>query len=256
MIDQTSSNITSLREQCEKECKDVMEMHGMAVDMANNKKKSCDDADDDDAANNSGESGKNGSGGNSREEENVCNHQSELSDSKQPSAATSTNNNTNSTTATNSTTTTDTKPSSSTSNNSTTSIQISITAGPHTSSKYLLRPKPGVPCLLGRSKGKKFIKNGVSLHKDQEVSTTHGKFIIEGGGLSQHDKDDEEEGGGASGSGSASGGGGGGITKFYFIDVGSTNGTVYKGEPLEPNFRLELQPGMELKVGNSIMKIG
>ena len=90
----------------------------------------------------------------------------------------------------------------------------------------------------------------MSLHKDQEVSTTHGKFIIEGGGLSQHDKDDEEEGGGASG------GGGGGTTKFYFIDVGSTNGTVYKGEPLEPNFRLELQPGMELKVGNSIMKIG
>ena len=255
MIDQTSSNITSLRDQCEKECKDVMEMHGMAVDMANNKKSSGDDNDDDNAVDSGG---KNGSGGNSREEENVCNHQSESSDSK-PSATTSTN--THSTITTNSSSTTaDSKPSSSstttTNSNSTTSIQISITAGPHTSSKYLLRPKPGVPCLLGRSKGKKFIKNGVSLHKDQEVSTTHGKFIIEGGGLSQHDEDDEEEGGGASGSGSASGGGGGGTTKFYFIDVGSTNGTVYKGEPLEPNFRLELQPGMELKVGNSIMKIG
>ncbi len=73
------------------------------------------------------------------------------------------------------------------------------------------------------------------MHKDQEVSTTHAKFVVEGGGL----------GGGEDGGG----------PKFYFVDVGSTNGTVYKGEPLEPNVRLALEDGTELKVGNSVLRV-
>mmetsp|Transcript_18540 Transcript_18540/g.40134 ORF Transcript_18540/g.40134 Transcript_18540/m.40134 type:complete len:245 (+) Transcript_18540:119-853(+) len=202
-MEQTSQNIASLQSQCEKECEDVMTLHSMAVDMANK-----------------GSSNDGGGGGNSREEENL-NPQSENSDDA----------GTTDTIAAKSTTTVAAagiKPASST-------IEILVTVGPHTSSKYLLRPKPGTPCLVGRSKGKKFVKNGLSLHKDQEISTTHGKFVVEGG------------------DGAVVAGGAG--PKFYFIDVGSTNGSVYNGVQLEPNDRLLLVDGMELKVGNSVLKI-
>ncbi|EJK70099.1 hypothetical protein THAOC_08570, partial [Thalassiosira oceanica] len=78
-------------------------------------------------------------------------------------------------------------------------------------------------------KGKKFIKNGISLNKDQEVSTTHGKFLV----------DVEED----------------GDLAFYFVDVGSTNGTQYKGDKLEANRQVRLHDGMELTLGNSVCRI-
>ena len=96
---------------------------------------------------------------------------------------------------------------------------------------------------MGRSKGKKFVKNGISLFKDQEVSTTHGKFIVE---MKENDK---KSGGGGSSSSSSS------PPVFYFVDVGSTNGTVYNGVALVPHQRLLLENGMELKVGNSVLKV-
>lgn len=216
-IERTSQGIASLRNQCEKECEDVMTLHSMAVDMAN--KSSNNDA--------------------GADEENV-NPQSE-------------NNNTATETATDKNCAKSAapavagiKPASSSS-----TIEIQVIVGPHTSSKYLLRPKPGAPCLVGRSKGKKFIKNGISLHKDQEISTTHGKFVMEGGGLASFSSSSE------GGEATATGGMATTTTgpKFYFIDVGSTNGTVYNGEPLKPNERLLLHNGMELKVGNSVLKI-
>ena len=109
---------------------------------------------------------------------------------------------------------------------------MEITQGPHKSQTFLLRPTIGTPCLIGRSKGKKFIKNGISLYKDQEVSTTHGKFILETNNSSSS-----------------------GESTYYFMDVGSTNGTVYNAQNLVPNERLELVNGMELKVGNSVLRI-
>ena len=118
-------------------------------------------------------------------------------------------------------------------------VAVQVTVGPHAPSRFHLRPRPGAPCLVGRSKGKKFVKNGISLHRDQEVSTTHGKFVV---------VEDENGGGGAVG-------GGGRTTRYYFVDVGSTNGTVHDGAPLEPNVRLPLVDGMELKVGNSMLRI-
>jgi hypothetical protein len=152
-----------------------------------------------------------------------------------------------------------------------TTLQITITSGPHTHQTYHLIPKPSQPCLIGRSKGKKFIKNGVSLNKDQEVSTTHGKISVEHVYLD--------------------GSGNGGMqTKFYYTDVGSTNGTTLAnsnnnnsnsggesggGEEggsdnnlrLEPNVRMEIPMnsaeeggeegggGVELRLGNSTLKI-
>lgn len=109
------------------------------------------------------------------------------------------------------------------------SVEVHVTDGNHAGSKFLLRPRPGAPCLVGRSKGKKFIKNGISLSKDQEVSTTHGKFLVEV----------EED----------------GDLAFYFVDVGSTNGTQYKGERLEANRQVRLYDGMELILGNSVCRI-
>jgi len=109
------------------------------------------------------------------------------------------------------------------------SVEVQVTEGNHAGSKFLLIPRPGAPCLVGRSKGKKFIKNGISLNKDQEVSTTHGKFLV----------DVEED----------------GDLAFYFVDVGSTNGTQYKGDKLEANRQVRLHDGMELTLGNSVCRI-
>ena len=185
-IEQTAQHVASLREQCDKECEDVMTLHKTAVEMA--------------------KSGKTvGS-----EEENL-NPQSldpeEEGDAKPAAAA----------------------GGASAGAKAASSVEVQLTVGPHAGSKYLLRPRPGAPCLLGRSKGKKFVRNGVSLHKDQEVSTTHGKFLAEAG----------EEGGMA----------------FYFVDVGSTNGTTCGGEALEPNKRVALEDGMELRLGNSAFTV-
>ena len=195
VIDQTSQNINALREQCNKECEDVLELHTLAVDMANKKKSG-------------------GESGGSAADELPHQVSAELEDGK-PSASTNTTN-----PATNKSTTTPT------------SIQVQITQGSHKSQTFLLRPTIGTPCLIGRSKGKKFIKNGISLYKDQEVSTTHGKFILETNNNSN-----------------------GGESKYYYMDVGSTNGTVYNAQNLVPNERLELVNGMELKVGNSVLRI-
>jgi pSer/pThr/pTyr-binding forkhead associated (FHA) protein len=42
---------------------------------------------------------------------------------------------------------------------------------------------------------------------------------------------------------------------FYYMDVGSTNGTTHNGTSLEPNTKLILVNGMELKIGNSTLMI-
>ena len=233
-IEQTSQNISSLRLQCEKECEDILTMHTMAVDMAAKNKREEEDDED-------GKGGK-GENNNTRREEENNNPQSEADGKPSASSSSSTTNN-------NDTTSSTTKPSPST-------IQVQVTVGPHTSSTYTQRPKTGVPCLVGRSKGKKFINNGISLHKDQEVSTTHGKFLVEGSaGLSYQTKNNSSN-NNETNEDSNNGGNSGGY-KFYFIDVGSTNGTIIYNHDkvLVPNERLLLSTGMELKVGNSVLKI-
>eukprot|EP00545_Synedropsis_sp_CCMP1620_P007771 CAMPEP_0119005878 /NCGR_PEP_ID=MMETSP1176-20130426/1983_1 /TAXON_ID=265551 /ORGANISM="Synedropsis recta cf, Strain CCMP1620" /LENGTH=224 /DNA_ID=CAMNT_0006957733 /DNA_START=46 /DNA_END=720 /DNA_ORIENTATION=+ len=106
-------------------------------------------------------------------------------------------------------------------------IQITIIAGPHSSNSnnsYSLQPKSNAPCMVGRSAGKKFRDKGLSLSKDSEVSTTHGKFEI----ISN---------------------------RAYFTDVGSTNGTTYHNVLLEPNEPFLLDEQMILVVGGSTIQI-
>ncbi len=122
-------------------------------------------------------------------------------------------------------------------------LQITILSGPHESQTFQLQPKNNNStqssscCLIGRSKGKKFLRNGISLNKDQEVSTTHGKFSMEEVLVDNGGTDGVQN-------------------KFYYTDVGSTNGsTVGDNVRLEPNVRMEIEEGMVLRIGNSTLKI-
>lgn len=215
-IERTSQGIASLRNQCEKECEDVITLHSMAVDMANKGNKDAVGADEENVNPQSENTNAARCANGTVADKNFAKSSAVASANKRPAST----------------------------------IEIQVVVGPHASSKYLLRPKPDAPCFVGRSKGKKFVKNGISLHKDQEISTTHGKFVVEGtagGGLASSSSSSSEIGGEATVVGAG--------PKFYFIDVGSTNGTVYNGEPVKPNERLLLHSGMELKVGNSVLKI-
>jgi len=100
---------------------------------------------------------------------------------------------------------------------------IEIQSGPHEGATFLLKPRMNRPCEIGRSKGKKFLQRGISLFKDTEVSTCHGKFEYKAG-------------------------------KMFFTDTGSTNGTSFMGEAIEDNCPIELVDGMVIVVGDSELK--
>jgi hypothetical protein len=115
-----------------------------------------------------------------------------------------------------------------TSNGTTTTadtIHVEITTGEYEGNSYDLKPKPKAPCWVGRSTGKKFRDRGISLTKDLEVSTTHGKFELLHG------------------------------SKFYFTDVNSTNGSKVNGADLKPETPFELENGTQLILGQTTMKI-
>ncbi|KAL3771009.1 hypothetical protein ACHAW5_008636 [Stephanodiscus triporus] len=252
-VERTAAAIASLMDQCEKECEDVMTLHAMAVEIEDGGERRV--GRDDGAV---GRSGKEGGGVGVVDEENVDPQRMSLDDGPAIGSIATSKATTGSTTAADaedvaaesSTARGDTAssalmpPSSSSSSPqaSSTAIDVQITVGPHAPSRFHLRPRPGAPCLVGRSKGKKFVKNGISLHRDQEVSTTHGKFVVVEDGV-------------VGSSGGAKGGEGRSRPRYYFVDVGSTNGTVCDSAPLKPNVRLPLVNGMELKVGNSMLRI-
>lgn len=130
------------------------------------------------------------------------------------------NSNSKRTKQTSSTTTSKEKKQGNKNKNKNRNLFISIQSGPHEGATFLLKPRQSRPCEIGRSKGKKFLQRGVSLFKDSEVSTCHGKFEVKAG-------------------------------KIYYTDTGSTNGTSYNGEAIEDNVPLELVDGMVLVFGES-----
>ena len=77
---------------------------------------------------------------------------------------------------------------------------------------------------VGRSKGAKFVDRGVSLLQDSEVSTSHGRFEVQRG-------------------------------KYYYTDVASTNGSLIGNEYLEPNALYEIEDGMYITVGQTVMQV-
>uniref|UniRef100_A0A7S1FRI1 FHA domain-containing protein n=1 Tax=Corethron hystrix TaxID=216773 RepID=A0A7S1FRI1_9STRA len=99
-------------------------------------------------------------------------------------------------------------------------LEITIRGGPYDDGKtYLLKPRFRAPCFLGRSTSKKFREKGMSLPRDFEMSTTHGKFEVKNNGV------------------------------LYYTDLGSTNGSFHENRQVEPEVSLELKDGMVLQIG-------
>jgi hypothetical protein len=103
-------------------------------------------------------------------------------------------------------------------------IHVVIVQGYYEGNTYDLTVKAKQHVWVGRSQGKKFKENGISLHKDSEVSTSHGRFEYHRG-------------------------------KLYYLDAASTNGSLIGDEFLEPNVPYELQDGMYITVGQTVMQI-
>lgn len=103
---------------------------------------------------------------------------------------------------------------------------LCTTKGPYNDKAFHLNVVLGKPCLIGRSRGAKFKRNGVSLSEDPEVSTTHGKIEL-----------------------STDGG------AVIFVDCDSTNGTMLNKEPLAPNEARVLRNGDELVIGSNVFVV-
>ena len=92
-------------------------------------------------------------------------------------------------------------------------------------SHWLISTQVGAAaCFVGRSGGKKFREKGISLPKDNEVSTTHAKIEL---------KNDE----------------------IVLVDVGSTNGTSVDGEPIEEGKPHPLAAGNTVVFGASTFTV-
>ena len=102
-------------------------------------------------------------------------------------------------------------------------VRAEVVEGLYAGQTFDLKPKSRSPCFIGRSAGKKFRDRGISMPNDGEVSTTHAKVEVKGG-------------------------------KAYYIDVGSTNGTLLNGEEVEPNVPLLITDGMQLLIGAELVR--
>ena len=91
--------------------------------------------------------------------------------------------------------------------------------GPYSGKKFVTRPRArGAKVLIGRSSGKKFRKSGVSLSKDQEVSTNHGRIDAKSGSL-------------------------------FYVDTQSSNGSRINNEWIEENTPTRISSGDILDIG-------
>lgn len=104
-------------------------------------------------------------------------------------------------------------------------IKVHVTAGPHQGKIVFLELSAGAPCMVGRSRGKAFQgAKGLSLSKDCEVSTTHGKFQLVNDSI-------------------------------FFVDTGSTNGTRIAGKELATDVPQLLLNHAEVTCGQTVLHI-
>jgi hypothetical protein len=106
-------------------------------------------------------------------------------------------------------------------------VLLKCTTGPHIGQKFrleLVAGKDEDSFKLGRSTGKVFKEKGVSLYKDKEVSTAHGKIEIRNG-------------------------------VAFFIDTKSTNGTIVNGKMIETQQPVRLSDGDVLSVGGTELAV-
>ena len=102
-------------------------------------------------------------------------------------------------------------------------VTMVATTGPHKGIAFKMTVGAAA-CFVGRSGGKKFREKGISLPKDNEVSTTHAKIEL---------KNDE----------------------IVLVDVGSTNGTSVDGEPIEEGKPHPLAAGNTVVFGASTFTV-
>ncbi len=100
-------------------------------------------------------------------------------------------------------------------------VRAKVMSGPHAGIDTVLRPRQRrlVP-KFGRSTGQQFVKNGISLPEDDEVSTTHAKLEARGGAV-------------------------------WVTDLDSTNGSILDGASMPPGEPLPLPHQCILRVGQS-----
>ena len=103
-------------------------------------------------------------------------------------------------------------------------IKIVVVEGVHKNASFNFKRTQRLTVMIGRSTGKRFKKTGVSLYKDSEVSTTHGKIHVI--------KND-----------------------LCFSDLGSTNGSFLNGQALEARKSYVIHDGDVLKLGQSYFNI-
>ena len=102
-------------------------------------------------------------------------------------------------------------------------VTMVATTGPHKGIAFKMTVGAAA-CFVGRSGGKKFREKGISLPKDNEVSTTHAKIEL---------KNDQ----------------------IVLVDVGSTNGTSVDGEPIEEGKPHPLAAGNTVVFGASTFTV-
>ena len=105
-----------------------------------------------------------------------------------------------------------------------TKIQVMVVEGVHKDALFKFKRTSRLTVMIGRSTGKRFKRSGVSLFKDSEVSTTHGKIHVH--------KDD-----------------------LCYSDLGSTNGSFLNGEALAARKTYVINDGDVLRLGQSHLKV-
>jgi len=207
------------------------------------------DVDMNDKNNNSDENVENAQSNNNDNNNNISSKRQHQPDGKPTraaaaaaAAAATTSTTTSTATATTATATNNNKPNNKQPHYDT--IHIDVLSGPNEGLFYDLQPRTRLHSWIGRSQGRKFKQKGISLPKDLECSTTHGRFEYTNNNNNTTNNTNTNE----------SDGDGDGPT-FYYVDVGSTNGTQIDGIECEPNVSYVLTTGMNILCGKTTLKI-